>query len=540
MIKLPQGVQDNLQFLCVEIDAQIANLQLYFERPTPILAKRIRDRAGYAYNLKTTIHSSAISSLLARDNESIQSVALRSIEFIATDLERIAEICRNCVMQCKLITDYRLLMPKSHIGILKIVREAIELVIPAIQQSDSKFAIQISEISRKLQVDHNKLLKKYIHALKKRKDTEQLTHALFVAYEMKQMGDVLLHISESIISANLGQPVNFERYMSLQLLMSNLEESDEFTISTIAETRSGSAISGITSANGYQAIYKDGQKRKLKDEKEGVNSWHDIYPGLAPKILSYKKQGKSAALLIEHLPGYTIENVILNGNDEVLELAQKALNKTLRSVWRHTKIEKVISAKFMLQLLKRLPDVYKIHPEFEQKGMTICGQKVNKFDNLIKQAAELEKRWSAPFSVYIHGDFNLDNIIFDPIDKRINFIDLHRSQYMDYVQDVSIFMVSNYRLQILDAPRRQRLMNSAMNMYAVARRFAVQQNDKTFEVRLALGLIRAFVTSTRFILDKSLASRMFLRARYLIELVVLLEPAKTAQFRLPIKEIFVE
>ena len=29
---------------------------------------------------------------------------------------------------------------------------------------------------------------------------------------------------------------------------------------------------------------------------------------------------------------------------------------------------------------------------------------------------------------------------------------------MDYVQDVSVFMVSNYRLQVLDRDTRQRIM----------------------------------------------------------------------------------
>ena len=38
------------------------------------------------------------------------------------------------------------------------------------------------------------------------------------------------------------------------------------------------------------------------------------------------------------------------------------------------------------------------------------------------------------------------------------------------------------------------------------------------ELRLALGLARSFASSTRFILDQTLAAAMFLRARYLLEL----------------------
>ena len=58
---------------------------------------------------------------------------------------------------------------------------------------------------------------------------------------------------------------------------------------------------------GYHGVFKDGGKRKLKEEKQRVDDWHEIFPGLAPKILAYKKRGDSAAMLIEHLAGQTFE-----------------------------------------------------------------------------------------------------------------------------------------------------------------------------------------------------------------------------------------
>ena len=84
----------------------------------------------------------------------------------------------------------------------------------------------------------------------------------------------------------------------------------------IAETRSGSGISGISATGqedtGYVAIYKDGKKRKLREERRGLASWQEIYPGLAPRILSYHKRGQSASLLIEHLAGLTFEQILLH------------------------------------------------------------------------------------------------------------------------------------------------------------------------------------------------------------------------------------
>lgn len=542
MIKLPKGIQENLQFLCVEIDSQLANMQLYFEQSAPNIAKQILDRAGYTENLKTRIYSGVVNQLLTNDLESHEIFSLRRIEFIANDLELIAEICRSSIAQVELLGKFDGLMPKSYINMFKQVQQAIKLVLPAIEHVDSTIAIKIGQINIGLEQAHQRLLQKQHITIKNRKKPEQMTTAVFIAYELKQIGAALEHICESIISANLGQPVSFDRYATMQSLVSELENDNQnLLVETVAETRSGTTISGISSPEtGALGIYKSGGKQKLKEEKDGVKSWHEIYPGLAPKILSYKKKGGSAALLIEHLPGYTFEKILLNQASNQLEAAQKKLHKTLRSIWTETKIEKSADAKFMQQLKKRLPEVYKIHPEFFKEKVNICGQSILSFDALIAQAAELEKQYTSIFSVYIHGDFNVDNIMYDPVENRIHFIDLHRSCYMDYVQDVSVFMVSNYRLQVLDSVSRKRIMAVSNHLYAMARRYALKHQDTNFELRLALGLARSFATSTRFILDKTLAREMFLRARYLIELALAVKPTNVAKFRIPMKEIFVE
>jgi len=543
---LPKSIQDNLRFLTVEVNSQVANLQSFLTAPSVARGRRILDRSGYAYNLKIRIHRSCLNQLAICKEGSPAALSLRSVEFIATSLDRIGELCRNCIKQMGYLNDMNSLEMEAYTPMLERVRHGIELVETAIHENDTQQALKIGEIEAKLDSDYKKLLMQYIASLKQKENTEDLICALFVAHCVEQMGDALLDISEFIISANLGQPVNFERYHSLQASVEQLsseEHISDMQIEAIAETRSGNAISGLSRANSkadeYIAIFKDGEKRKLKEERQGVKNWHDIYPGLAPRILSYKKRGQSAALLIEHLPGLTFEQILLNETPELLRETLHHLTRTLKSIWHETQTDKQVSANFMQQMEKRLSDVYKIHPEFQESHSVICGQEIASFDSLVKQAHDYEAGLQAPFSVYIHGDFNVDNIIYDPIEQRINFIDLHRSRYMDYVQDISVFMVSNYRLQILDLPTRRRIMKLAKDFYRIARRYANKVGDKTFELRLALGLARSFATSTRFILDKSLARNMFLRARYLIELVLASDPKKAASFKIPVKEIFV-
>ncbi len=542
MIKLPKGIHDNLQFLSVEVDAQLSHMHLFFEKGSSSSAETVLSRSGYAYNLKTRIHTAVVNQLLTAEKSSRTVFRLRSVEFIANDLDRIAELCRNCIAHTEILDSVDDITTKHYSKLIKKIQSRVKLILPAVMHTDSKLAIEIGQTNFELEQDYNKSLKRNTAAIKNNRIKTNIAASLLIAYEFKQMGKALVNICESIISAKLGQPVSFERYFSLQSLVSKMESGEQsLNIETVAETRSGSAISGISHPEtGYMGIYKGGLKQKLKEEKQGVNRWHEIYPGLAPKILAYKKKGESASLLIEHLPGDTFEKIVVNQSIRQVESAQKQLNKTLRSIWTETQQSKSISAQFMQQLIKRLPEVYAVHPEFANGASSICGSHISSFEQLIEQAEQLEKIWVPKFSVYIHGDFNIDNIIYDPVQNRINFIDLHRSCYMDYVQDISTFMISNYRLQVLDTPRRKRIMHVARTMYAMARRYAVKYEDESFDLRLALGLARSFASSTRFILDKSLARSMFLRARYLIELALAVESDKVSTFRIPVKEIFVE
>ena len=101
------------------------------------------------------------------------------------------------------------------------------------------------------------------------------------------------------------------------------------------------------------------------------------------------------------------------------------------------------------------------------------------------------------------------------------------------------FFLHNMPPDNTDSQIRQNILCFAYQIYQYARRFAKNHQDLTFELRLALGLARSFATSTRFILDKSLARAMFYRSRYIIERVVAADLNQPEKFNLPVKEIFI-
>ncbi|HWO13756.1 MAG TPA: phosphotransferase [Polyangiaceae bacterium] len=157
------------------------------------------------------------------------------------------------------------------------------------------------------------------------------------------------------------------------------------------------------------------------------------------------------------------------------------------------------------------------HPEFRHGDARIGDKEVASFVSLIEGLSAQDEMLTAPFSVFIHGDFNVDNVIYDGAKDSVHFIDLHRSRMMDYVQDVSVFLVSQFRLKCLEAALRRRIGALILRFHDFARAYAERIGDASFDERLALGVARSLATSTRFVLDRELARSMFLRARYILE-----------------------
>ena len=539
-MRLPKSVRDNLFFLLAETSSQVGNLQVLLETSSSSAAQRILDRRGYAYNLKMRIHDGCINEVhQSKPKGAVDVYSLRAAEAIASELEWLTDLGHDCVRQVSAQQRKGSFKTLVAAKLLEDLIEGLILTRSGLKEDDTQTAQKIGKIARKVNRKYEAYFRKQSRSLRKRKRPEDGVAALFIARNLKEMAAALLDISEAIFSAKLGHPMNMDRFRSLETAFEDLGLNDA-EVKPIAETKSGSGISGIADGDkdGYVAIFKDGRKDKLKEERESVENWHEIFPGLAPQILSYRKRGANASLLIEHLSGFTFEQVLLNESEEMLAKTIKHLTKTLKAVWNETKRKKKVQANHMGQLRKRLGSVQEVHGEFGGGAGRICGAPTQSLLRLISRVEKLEERISPAFSVYIHGDFNLDNIIFDPNEKRINFIDLHRSCFSDYVQDVSVFMVSNYRLQVHDKKTRKRIKEVAIRFHEFAADYAQKNEDRTFELRLAFGLARSFITSTRFILDKSLANAMYLRGCYILELAAKQNLKKAADFKLPIEELF--
>ena len=263
-----------------------------------------------------------------------------------------------------------------------------------------------------------------------------------------------------------------------------------------------------------------------------MERWSRVAPGLAPKVIRYHEAERDS-MLVEYLDGQTLLEIVLNAELSHVEKVLAGVQDTVRGIWLDTKEDQPVRPRFVQQLESRLDDVYAVHPYFKGDTQRIGGLRVATLGELIAAAAHLDEELEAPFSIFGHGDFNLDNIIYNERNDTVHFIDLHRSWRMDYAQDVSVFLVSNFRIPEF-RPRLRAQINRVIELQlAFTRSFAADQEDATFEARLALGLARSFVSSTRFDIRRSFAEEMLRRGLYLLEHLTEFDATSFATFRLP-------
>ena len=101
------------------------------------------------------------------------------------------------------------------------------------------------------------------------------------------------------------------------------------------------------------------------------------------------------------------------------------------------------------------------------------------------------------------------------------------------MKDISVMLVSNFRLPIFDQAIRERLNWAMDSLYRFAAGFALENDDHLFQARMAMAMARSFFTSTRFELNVPFAKEMFHRARYLLERIAAHEGKDWNEFQLP-------
>lgn len=541
------GLDKNFRFMVLEVNKQLERTQRHLQSPSDKLAEEIKNRDNYIDHLKSIIQNTCFSYFIKNDDLDKKTVNLfRAADIIAANLERIGDHAVNIVTQTTHLTNPRFFQRYPYVPFFEVIGRAIKRVQKAFDETDPVLAVKICEAEEELDTLYRAKIDRILAELVTGKDVPNLVTSLFIFHYLERIGDALLNIGEAVLFARMGERLKFHQYQSLQNSVSTMKGDvglEGVDFEGIWGTRSGCRIGKVSDPEGTsdarRAVYKEGEVKKIRQEKEKLDIWNELFPGLSPSVVSYQESDHDAALLIEYLEGRNLQDIVVNPEPDLLEEALEEVQLTLREIWLDTAQVEEIKPRFLKQIHSRLADIQAVHPSFGRERKQIGGMVIPSFGDILERNLWLDDKLSAPFSVLGHGDFNLDNIIYNPDTKRVHYIDVHRSRRMDYIQDISVLLVSSFRLPVFERRTRSRLNSVIEHFLSFVSSFAKEREDESFELRLTLGLVRSFATSIRFELNHDFANTMGQRAVYLMKnLDRHLNQDRLEQFRLPWDVLF--
>ncbi len=555
-----EGLEENFTFMVAEVERQVRATASFLDSPSHELYDRIVGRDDYIDNLKTVIENKCYGHFHeggGLDRASAKRV--RAVQVMCVNLERVADFCVNIVGQTNYLTDHAFLHGYSYAEMFAETLSCLGRILPAFQKADISGALSVCRAEYELDRLYKVGFDRIMGELRTGKNVQNLITVLFIFRYLERIGDSLLNIGEALIFSILGERIKIEQFEALRQTLSKTGYSGGMSgvdFKAIWGTRSGCRIGKVARAGGngpangqgasqpdglpggagvdpLGSIYKEGARAKILAEKAGLELWSGTYPGLVADVYGFHEEGDKASLLVEYLPGCNLDEVILTSGEDVLQNALFVFTSTVQDIWESTRREEPVPVAFMSQLSSRLPEVLQIHPSFDRPVKTVCGHEAPSTRELLNLCREAEAGLAAPFSVLIHGDFNLSNLVYDHRNQRLHYLDVHRSRQSDYVQDASVLLVSCYRMPVFEETLRQRIHWAMAEVLSFVRSFARQSGDATFEARMGLALARSLFTSTRFELNPVFSRGMCQRAHYLMERVAAHRGRPWADFRLP-------
>ncbi|WP_373500105.1 PhoU domain-containing protein [Desulfococcus sp.] len=540
-------IKDNFRFLAIEAESQVKLTYGLLTKFDVRVLEKIASKDDYIDNLKTTIENECFSSIHSSKKELDQKDLndIRALHVMSVNLERIADYCVNIGRQTRYLSSIDVLAQYDYKSMFSEIQKALTQISRVFAAKDLSGALAICRSEFHLDALYKQNFDRIMADLETGRKAGDLVTAIFIFRYLERIGDSLLNIGEALIFSIIGDRIKIRQVEALEKTLSesgfegNLWDID---FSSIWGSRSGCRISrvGRKKPSGFksQGIFKEGDIKKIKGEYENIRKWDEILPGLAPGVFGYYEKTVTASMLVEFLSGCTLEQVILTEKSDIIRNVIFIFEQTVGDVWRRTLQKGAFQTDYMEQLQSRLEAVHRVHPEHERPFRAIGSLDIPATVDLIAACARIERGVPAPFTVFIHGDFNTNNIVYNHEEQKINYIDLYRSKQADYIQDVSVFLVSNFRLPVFDVELRERLNTVSLYFHEFFSDFAEKNTDPTFEVRLALALARSFYTSTRFEMEPEFAREMALRAHYLMERVAAHEGRPWEAFRLPQDVLF--
>jgi len=527
------SLDQNHRFLILETIAQFNDALRFLEDNNTGVRDRMRMRNELIRNMKNTMENDCFQQLFSHPALPAGVIQrIRAQHRIALACRRIANHCVNMCEQALHLGDRSILERFSWREMASTASESLGRIPSNLALITEDNAVAICRDEATLDRQYDAAIEAVAQAAKQAPgDFRDLMVVVLIARYLEAIGDELLRIGEALLSTLVGDRIQFHEYESLRHGLERIgggSFTGDMSYKAFWGSRSGCVIGRVTSHD-RRSIFKEGPVEKVRREKENMLEWSKAVPGLVPEVYVYSEENGLGSLLMEEISGTPMDEILLHASQEQMDKASRALLRTARDSWDRTLQPERLQSGYMPQVLARLDKIRQVHPDLGlPEGRH--GQALRR----IARAGELERSLHAPFSVFIHGDFNLNNIFHDRQRNAVRYVDLYRSGRGDYIQDVSVHLVSYFRIPVFDHGTRGRILENILRVQDLAMEFANRRQDTTMEARLTLALARSLITSTRFELRRELATVMFRKAYTMLDSVLEHEGKDWETFTTPI------
>lgn len=298
MLKTIEGLDENFRFLIMEVQNQIKATNEFVLAPTPSTYDKIFSKDDYIDNLKNVIENKCFTTLNQTKLNPEQMKYLRAVHIITINLERIGDYCVNIAKQMGYLSTPRFLENFDHKDSFQKIHATISEILPVLQKANLSGALAICRMEDELDGMYKENFDKIMIHLRIGRNVEDHITSLFIIRYLERIGDSLLNIGEALLFVIIGERIKIQQFQALQRNLSKSGLQGEVTdvdFQGIWGSRSGCRIARVEEKKSPQArdsIFKEGNLRKIRQEKINLECWNEIFPGLVPRVFSYQEEGR--------------------------------------------------------------------------------------------------------------------------------------------------------------------------------------------------------------------------------------------------------
>ncbi|MHB8515458.1 MAG: PhoU domain-containing protein, partial [Dehalococcoidia bacterium] len=335
-----------------------------------------------------------------------------------------------------------------------------------------------------------------------------LLHVLAAMKYLEKTADFVLNIGEAAFFSVTGTRLKYPQFKQLETLLAEANRSGPMVYRHFWDGISGAVVLEIDSPDGSRFLFKEGTREKMDQEIVRGIEWEHVAPLHTPHLIGRAQDKDRRAVLREFADGTLLHELLLSPDaDELKFAAMQAFVEALIDIWSSTLVTRPARLDYAQQIRQRLRDVLRRHPRLED----LAKEELAKYGGMFGALDMLQRReamLAPPFSVWVHGDLNANNVVYDAATRQVVFIDVHRSRYGDYAGDAGVLLTSTFR----QFPKKKiaRTIGVVHDVFLQRiEEFAERNHDRTFGDRLRLARARALITSARLTDDGERAETLF-------------------------------